>query len=465
MNPSKPLHQDQEKSYPTSLSPSSVDFHPPLSHPEEGREVDHPEPEAGILEALHEVGDVWRPHHDPHALHCHGRGPHPQFDDVHADDYTGAVVTGRRKSTQHEGRLMGIGHLVDKVLTTGDNSSKHGKRSLDSSTPVDLSSFVLAHSYGNRSPLVEDERRETEVIVSPIDVQPNAWKGPGVSHLNHVGLNSGIAGSVTTSSSTSSPGALCGLDRQSTASHRRGSRIIDIPSEDASSTPSKQPKPSSLSRFDRIFGRDSRLRRKRTFSNVDMSPPPPHNNPRGGGNHGATCFPKPSLRGLVKDDYCALKNHYQTGAWKGTACALARRQYWKWYAILVVIIIISILISAKHVTIITHMRPVTMKMKKLPGGFVSPLFVATCLFFCDAGIDPPPMHPSFKYSDPVFAVLHLPPAPLDDSHRPPDHRQFPTISRARNHRHPRWDRIRTLDRLCHSLCWNFCWGIGHLVRV
>ncbi|KAJ9100956.1 hypothetical protein QFC19_005352 [Naganishia cerealis] len=77
-----------------------------------------------------------------------------------------------------------------------------------------------------------------------------------------------------------------------------------------------------------------------------------------------------NLRNLFIQDAKALLKFAKTAEYKSLAKKSLDRVWWKWYIVIGIIIILSVIVSVKHDAIIEWMKPGANKLKSLPAGWI-----------------------------------------------------------------------------------------------
>lgn len=91
--------------------------------------------------------------------------------------------------------------------------------------------------------------------------------------------------------------------------------------------------------------------------------------------------PRCSLKHLLCSDYRACIRYYHTGAWRSLFWRALRRQYWKWYAILLVVVVISAVIGIKHDVIVHKIHPYARHLRHMPAGWLIPIALLVIVSF------------------------------------------------------------------------------------
>ncbi|WWD17782.1 hypothetical protein CI109_102224 [Kwoniella shandongensis] len=80
-----------------------------------------------------------------------------------------------------------------------------------------------------------------------------------------------------------------------------------------------------------------------------------------------------SVLALFKEDYVSSRIAMKELDYKAAFRKALRRHMYKWYAILIIAITLTALITSKHETVVEFCRPVTEKIRSWPGGFMIPV--------------------------------------------------------------------------------------------
>lgn len=91
--------------------------------------------------------------------------------------------------------------------------------------------------------------------------------------------------------------------------------------------------------------------------------------------------PRCSLKTLLVDDWRACTRYYHTGAWRSLLWRALRRQYWKWYAILFIVIAISAVVGIKHDLIVHKIHPYAQHLRDMPAGWLIPVALLIIVSF------------------------------------------------------------------------------------
>ncbi|WWC58467.1 uncharacterized protein I303_101009 [Kwoniella dejecticola CBS 10117] len=84
---------------------------------------------------------------------------------------------------------------------------------------------------------------------------------------------------------------------------------------------------------------------------------------------------------LFKEDYVSVRLYVKEMDYKEAMRKAMRRHMYKWYAILVIAIVLTALITSKHETIVEFCEPVTRTIRDWPGGWLIPLAILIVVSF------------------------------------------------------------------------------------
>ncbi|WWC66514.1 uncharacterized protein I206_100417 [Kwoniella pini CBS 10737] len=88
-----------------------------------------------------------------------------------------------------------------------------------------------------------------------------------------------------------------------------------------------------------------------------------------------------SVLQLFKQDYVSVRIYMKEMDYRQTMRKALRRHMYKWYAILVIAIVLTALITSKHETIVEFCAPVTRTIREWPGGWLIPLAILIVVSF------------------------------------------------------------------------------------
>ncbi|WVQ70908.1 hypothetical protein IAR50_000433 [Cryptococcus sp. DSM 104548] len=88
-----------------------------------------------------------------------------------------------------------------------------------------------------------------------------------------------------------------------------------------------------------------------------------------------------SVVSLFKEDFVSVKAYMKELDFKQAMRQALMRQMYKWYAIVLIIAVLTALITAKHDSIVDFMRPLCNRIKNWPGGFLIPIAALVVLSF------------------------------------------------------------------------------------
>ncbi|GHJ90440.1 hypothetical protein NliqN6_6842 [Naganishia liquefaciens] len=88
-----------------------------------------------------------------------------------------------------------------------------------------------------------------------------------------------------------------------------------------------------------------------------------------------------TLKSLFIADVKAIIRITRNADYKVVARAAMQRTWWKWYAILGIIVVLSVLVTVKHDAIIIWIRPGAQKLKEWPAGWMIPLALLIIVSF------------------------------------------------------------------------------------
>nr|ODN93116.1 hypothetical protein L203_00385 [Cryptococcus depauperatus CBS 7841] len=112
----------------------------------------------------------------------------------------------------------------------------------------------------------------------------------------------------------------------------------------------------------------------------------------GSDSHQASSRPSPTLSlpsihdsnsvlALVKEDYANCKVYMKDFDSKQALKTVLRRHMYKWYIIIIIVIAVTALLSAKHKSVVQSCEPVTRTIRKWPGGWLIPIAVLVVVSF------------------------------------------------------------------------------------
>ncbi|KAK8866019.1 hypothetical protein IAR55_001170 [Kwoniella newhampshirensis] len=88
-----------------------------------------------------------------------------------------------------------------------------------------------------------------------------------------------------------------------------------------------------------------------------------------------------SVLALFKEDYVTARIAMKELDYRDALRKALRRHMYKWYAILIIAIALTALITAKHETVVEFCQPVTQRIRSWPGGFMIPIGVLIIVSF------------------------------------------------------------------------------------
>ncbi|TYJ56361.1 hypothetical protein B9479_002909 [Cryptococcus floricola] len=88
-----------------------------------------------------------------------------------------------------------------------------------------------------------------------------------------------------------------------------------------------------------------------------------------------------SVVSLFKEDFASAKVYMKELDFRQVRREALKRHMYKWYAIVLIIAVLTALITAKHDTIVDFMRPLCDRIKNWPGGFLIPIAALIVLSF------------------------------------------------------------------------------------
>ncbi|KAL1410402.1 hypothetical protein Q8F55_004412 [Vanrija albida] len=89
----------------------------------------------------------------------------------------------------------------------------------------------------------------------------------------------------------------------------------------------------------------------------------------------------PTVMVLLKEDYKWARAYLKDMDYKVALRRALRRHLYKWYALAIIIITISALVSAKHTTIVNFCQPVTRRIREWPAGWLIPIVLLVIVSF------------------------------------------------------------------------------------
>ncbi|WVQ82691.1 hypothetical protein IAT38_004823 [Cryptococcus sp. DSM 104549] len=88
-----------------------------------------------------------------------------------------------------------------------------------------------------------------------------------------------------------------------------------------------------------------------------------------------------SVLSLFKEDYVSARVYMKELDYRQAMRRAVQRHMYKWYAILIIAIVLTALITAKHETVVEFCRPVTQKIRSWPAGWMVPIALLVVLSF------------------------------------------------------------------------------------
>ncbi|OCF41811.1 hypothetical protein I317_04417 [Kwoniella heveanensis CBS 569] len=88
-----------------------------------------------------------------------------------------------------------------------------------------------------------------------------------------------------------------------------------------------------------------------------------------------------SILALFKEDYISARVYMKELDYKQALRSALRRHMYKWYAILIIAIVLTALITVKHETVVEFCEPVTRRVRAWPGGWLIPIAILIVVSF------------------------------------------------------------------------------------
>ncbi|WVF70524.1 hypothetical protein IAT40_005314 [Kwoniella sp. CBS 6097] len=105
-------------------------------------------------------------------------------------------------------------------------------------------------------------------------------------------------------------------------------------------------------------------------------------NPEGSSNRASSVnTSSQSVLALFKEDYVSARAYVKDLDYRQALRSALRRHMYKWYAILVIAIVLTALITVKHETVVQFCEPVTRTVRAWPGGWLIPIAILIVVSF------------------------------------------------------------------------------------
>ncbi|KAK4688329.1 hypothetical protein P7C73_g1782, partial [Tremellales sp. Uapishka_1] len=98
-------------------------------------------------------------------------------------------------------------------------------------------------------------------------------------------------------------------------------------------------------------------------------------------DHRITGDDSPNILRLVREDYRDLRTYTRALEWRSVLRGCARRSMIKWYAIALLATTFSVLLSTQHSHIVDFCRPISLRIRDWPAGWLIPIVLLVILSF------------------------------------------------------------------------------------